>query len=230
MKVVISCYIAISLILVLSNSCKTRSGAIKDEEGIISYQINYLDETIGGYSSGILPQKMESRFKKGKVKNTIEGALGFFSLINISDLEEMTNTTFLKFIDKKYVYIGKKKEPPCCFTGFKEMEIEFTDNTKQIIDYTCQEAIATFPGTDRQSFSVYYTTDINCYKPNATGPFRDIPGILMEFHAFLGSTEVIMVAEKYQSEKIPDKEFIIPKHYKEINKNELENILHALLE
>ena len=31
--------------------------------------------------------------KKGMVKNSIEGALGFFSLVNISDLDEMTNTT-----------------------------------------------------------------------------------------------------------------------------------------
>jgi GLPGLI family protein len=230
LKFATSSYIAISLILVLFNSCKKRSESIKDDEGIIFYHINYLDETIGGYSSGILPQKMESRFKKGKVKNTIEGALGFFSLINISDINEMTNTTCLKFIDKKYVYKGKKKESPCCFAGFKDMDIEFTDNTKQIINYTCQEAVITFPETDRQSFSVYYTTDIKCNKPNATGPFREIPGILMEFHAILGPTEVIMIAEKFQSESIPDKEFIIPKHYKEINKKELENILNALLE
>lgn len=230
MKVAFSSYIAICLILVSSNSCQNRSEILKDEEGIIYYRINYLDATVGGYSAGILPQKMESRFKKGKVKNTIEGALGFFSLINISDIDEMTNTTFLKFIDKKYVYKGKKKEPPCCFAGFRDMEVEFTDNTKQIINYTCQEAVVSFPGTDRESFSVYYTTDIKCNKPNATGPFREIPGILMEFRAILGTTEVTMIAEKYQSENIPDKEFIIPKHYKEINKNELENILNALLE
>lgn len=229
MKVSISGYIAIGLILILFNSCKKWSKDTKEDEGIIYYHINYLDETIGSYSSRILPQKMESQFKKGKVKNTIEGALGFFSLINLSDLDEMTNTTFLKFIDKKYVYKGRKKEPPCCLAGFKDMDIEFTDNTKQIINYTCQEAIISFPGTDRQSFSVYYTTDINCEKPNATGPFREIPGVLMEFHAILGTTEVVMIAEKYQSEIIPDKEFITPKHYKEISKNELENILNALL-
>jgi len=230
LKVSFSSYIAICLILVVFNSCKYRSAAIKEDEGIIFYHINYLDDKVGGYSAGILPQKMESRFKKGKVKNTIEGALGFFSLINISDIDEMTNTTFLKFIDKKYVYKGKKREPPCCFAGFQEMEIEFTDNTKQIINYICKEAVVSFPGTDRQGFSVYYTTDIKCNKPNATGPFREIPGIMMEFRAILGTTEVIMIAEKFQSENIPDKEFIVPKHYKEINKNELENILNALLE
>jgi hypothetical protein len=52
----------------------------------------------------------------------------------------------------------------------------------------------------------------------------------MEFHATLGDANVIMVAEKYVPERIPDKEFIISKHYTEINKNELENILNALLD
>lgn len=230
MKINISWYIIAGLILLTIHSCEKRSGTIENDEGIIYYGITYMDETIGSYTAGILPQKMESRFKKGKVKNTIEGALGFFSLINISDLEEMTNTTFLKFIDKKYVYKGKKKEPPCCFAGYNGMEIDFTDNTKQIINYSCKEAIITFPNTGRQSFSVYYTTDIKCEEPNATGPFKEIPGILMEFHAILGATEVIMIAEKYQAETIPDKEFLVPKHYMEISKNELESILNALLD
>jgi GLPGLI family protein len=230
LKVSFSILLITSLILIVTNSCNKHRGAFREDQGIISYKINYLEETVGGYAAGILPQKMESRFKNGKVKNTIEGALGFFSLINISDLDEMTNTTFLKFIDKKYVYKGKKKEPPCCFAGYKDMDIKFTDNTKEIINYTCQEAVVSFPNNGRQGFSVFYTMDIKCEKPNATGPFREIPGILMEFHAILGTTEVVMMAEKYQSVNIPDKEFMIPKHYKEINKNELESILNALLD
>jgi GLPGLI family protein len=230
LKFLVPRYIVLCLLLVIIHSCKKRPPDTRPEEGIIVYQINYMDETVGGYSSGILPQKMESRFKGGMVKNTIEGALGFFSLINISNIEEMTNTTFLKFIDKKYVYRGKKKEPPCCFGGLEGMEIKFTNSTKQILNYTCQEAIVTFPGTAKESFPVYYTTEINFDDPNATSPFKEIPGILMEFHATLGQTMVIMVAEKFLPVIVPDKEFIIPKHYKEINKNELENILNALLE
>jgi GLPGLI family protein len=218
------------LVLVISLSCKKRSADEIPDEGIIVYNINYMEESVGNYSAGILPHKMESRFKKGMVKNSIEGALGFFSLVNVSDLNEMTNTTFLKFIDKKYVYHGKKKEPPCCFAGLDGMDIEFTEGTKQIINYTCNEAIVTFPGTDRKSFAVYYTTEINFDEPNAVGPFKDIPGILMEFHANLGATSVLMVAEKYIPGTIPEKEFILPRNYKEINKHEFEDIMNALLE
>lgn len=229
LKLAIIRYLTFCLLPVLTYSCK-KSPDTRPEEGIIIYKIHYFDESINGYSKGLLPQQMVSRFKNNKVKNTIEGALGFFCLINISDLEEMTNTTSLKFIDKKYVYRGKKKEPPCCFSGFENVEIEFTDVTKNIINYSCHEAVVSFPGTTRKSFPVYYTTEINIDEPNATSPFKEIPGILMEFHAIIGKTRVIMVAEKYLPEKIADKEFIVPRHYKEVDKEELENILNALLE
>jgi GLPGLI family protein len=173
---------------------------------------------------------MESRFKDGMVKNSIEGALGFFSLVNITDLHDMTNTTLLKFIDKKYVYKGKRKEQQCCFLGLDGIDIKFTDSTKRILNFTCNEAIVSFPGTNKESFAIYYTTDINFDKPNALSPFKEVPGILMEFHASLGGANVNIVAEKYLPGKIPDKEFTLPRNYKEINKDELENIMNALLE
>jgi GLPGLI family protein len=222
-------YLAFSLVLITNVSCKKILHKTESEQGTIIYQINYIDNGVGNYSESILPHRMESRFKDDMVKNSIEGALGFFSLVNISDHNEMTNTTLLKFIDKKYVYRGKRKELPCCFMGLEGMEIEFTDSTKRIINFTCNEAIVTFPGTNRKSFAVYYTTEINFNDPNALSPFKDIPGILMEFHATLGGTSVKIVAEKYVPGKIPDKEFSLPKNYKEIDKEELENIMSALL-
>lgn len=229
MKFLSSRYLVFCLVLITNLSCKKRLYEKVPEQGTIIYSINYLEKTVGNYSEGILPHRMEYHFKDGLVKNSIEGALGFFSLVNIADLDEMTNTTLLKFIDKKYVYKGKRKEPPCCFMDLDEMEIKFTDSTKRIINYTCNEAIVSFPGTGRQSFPIYYTNEINFEKPNAISPYKEIPGILMEFHATLGGTSVVVVAEKYIPGKIPDKEFSLPRNYKEINKNELEDIMIALL-
>jgi len=223
-------YLAICLILIISISCKKISHRTVSEQGTIVYNISYREGKVGSYSEGILPHKMESRFKDGMIKNSIEGALGFFSLVNISDLDEMTNTTLLKFIDKRYVYKGKRKEIPCCFMNMDGMDIKFTDSTKRILNFTCNEALITFPGTDRKSFPVYYTTEIQFDEPNALSPFKEIPGILMEFQASLGGTFVNVVAEKYVPGKIPDKEFSVPRNYKEIDKDEFENIMNALLD
>jgi GLPGLI family protein len=229
LKLLASRYLVFCLVLIINLSCTRRSYEKAPEQGTIVYAIEYLDP-VGNYSDGILPHRMEASFKDGMVKNSIEGALGFFSLINITDLDEMTNTTLLKLIDKKYVYRGKRKEPPCCFMGLDGMDISFTENTKRILNFKCNEAIVSFPGSKRESFPVFYTTEINFNDPNALSPFKEIPGILMEFHAILGNTNVLVVAEKYVPGKVPNKVFSIPRNYKEINKNELEDIMNAILE
>jgi len=218
------------MLLVVAFSCKRKPHEEKSDEGIIEYRIIYPDDKIGSVSPSLLPQTMEVKFKKDKLKNTIEGAMGFFSLINITDLNELTNATFLKFIDKKYVYIGQKKEKPVIMTPLEGMKITFTDETKEIIGLTGKKAIVSFPGTDNDSFPIYYTTEINVKNPNITSPYKDIPGVLLEFRANLGQSEIHMIAEKYKTENLPDKEFHFPRNYREISKQDMERILNALLE
>ena len=222
-------YILIFLIGVIAFSCK-RKAPEPDNQGIIEYKIIYLQDGIGNYSSGILPQSMTMTYRGDKIKSSIEGAMGFFHLVNIADLSEYTNTTFLKFIDKRYVYSGKKKEDPCCIGLQNSLEITFTDNTKEILGYSCKEAIVSFPETDRHSFPVYYTTEIDIKKPNSTSPFKEIPGVLMEFQTTLGQSDIMMVAEKVRQVAIPEKEFELLQNYKTVNKIEMESIFNALLE
>ena len=72
-------------------------------EGKIRFDISYAQNEVGGYSTTVLPRHMVMEFSNDKVRNTIEGGLGFFSLVNVSDLRNYQNTTWLKFIDKKYI-------------------------------------------------------------------------------------------------------------------------------
>ena len=217
------------LVILLAFSCKKKpKGEIA--QGIIEYKIVYIQTEIGNFSTGILPQTMEVAFKGSKVKNTIEGALGFFHLINIADLDKMTNTTFLKFIDKKYVYYGSKNEEPCCFGHFDDLNIDITKETKEILGFECTKAIATFDDSGKESFPVYFCTELGLQDPNATSPFKDIPGVLMEFRTKLGNSDIIMVAQKYENMAINDKEFDHPNNYTEVNRVEMETIFNALLE
>jgi GLPGLI family protein len=202
---------------------------VGNNEGIIEYRIIYLQDKVGGYSSAVLPQSMIIQFSKGKLKTTIDGALGFFRLVNIADLHELRNITYLKFLDKKYIYIGKKKERACCF-GFPEnMKIEFSGNTKEVAGFHCEEAIASFPDSKTESFTIYYTNEIKVKKPNATSPYYQIPGVMMEFNTSMGDARMRVIAQVYKPVRIPDKEFSIPDGYRPVSKSEIENILHALM-
>lgn len=156
--------------------------------------------------------------------------MGFFSLINIVDLDDVTTATFLKFIDKKYAFLGQKNEGPCCIKQFEGMTITNTNETKEILGFIGRKAIISFPETNNESFPVYYTTEIKLKNPNISSPYKDIPGVLLEFRAILGQSEIQIIAENYYAEYLPDKEFHFPRNYKEISKHEMEKIINALLE
>lgn len=218
------------MIIVGTFSCKKRPSEAKTDCGVIEYSIIYLDDKIGSFSTGVLPQTMVMKFKKDKLKNSIVGAMGFFSLINIANLNDMTSATFLKFIDKKYSYLGQKNEEPCCLTPYEGMTITYTDETKEILGFTGQKALISFPKSDNESFAIYYTTEIKVKNPNILNPYKEIPGVLLEFRANLGQSEINLVAENYYAENLPDKEFHFPRNYKEISRHEMEKIINALLE
>ena len=73
-------------------------------EGRIEFKITYEQQEIGGYSASLLPSKMTMEFRDNMVKNTIQGGMGFFNLVNVSDLNNYQFITYLKFIDKKYIF------------------------------------------------------------------------------------------------------------------------------
>ena len=198
-------------------------------EGQIKFSISYEQSRVGGYSTTILPREMIVEFSNDMVKNTIEGGLGFFSLVNISDIRNYQNTTWLKFIDKKYIYEGGKKESSCCFGMLDGMKLEFTDDIKEIAGLECMHAVARFPDNGIEPFDIWYTEELGLYNPNGNTPFKDIPGVLLEFNTLMGNTNMHMVATGFDAQHIPQKHFQPPKNYRPVSKAEMESILNALM-
>ena len=210
-------------------SCKREAAVSGRDEGIVKFNVTYLQDKVGGYSQSVLPQSMIIHFKDNQMKTSVEGALGFFRLVNIADLNDHRNTTYLKFLDKKYIFKGQKRETACCFGVLDDMEIEFTGKTKSIAGFHCEEAIASFPESGYESYSIYFTREIDLKKPNATSPYREIPGFMLEFNTTMGSANMRLVAESYKPEQVDDEEFTPPAGYRPVSKKEIENILQALM-
>jgi GLPGLI family protein len=222
-------YLPLTLLVLLLVNCR-REKAPALTEGRIEFQITYGQQEVGGYSASLLPAKMTMEFRDNMVKNTIQGGMGFFNLVNLSDLNNYQFITYLKFIDKRYIYKGDKNETPCCFALMDGMDIEFTRQTKEIIGFDCKKAIASFPDGSIESFDIWYTEDLQLDKPNGNTPFRKIPGVLLEFNTIMGNANMHMVAMNCDVTRIPAKIFELPKNYKQVSKLEIETILNALLD
>ncbi len=221
-------YLILVLLTLLVVNCKKKPDSAV-LEGKIKYSISYDQEKVGGYSISILPKEMIMEFNKNKVRNSIEGGLGFFSLVHVSDLKYNKHTTWLKLIDKKYIYEGKKRESPCCFGMMEGMELEFTDSTKLIAGLDSKKVIASFPGNGMQPFDIWYTNELGLNNPNRKTPFQNIPGVLLEFNTFMGNINMHMIATKFDAQKILEKQFQPPENYRPVTKIEIETILNALM-
>ncbi len=222
-------YLTFTLLVILLVDCNRgkRPGL---SEGRIEYKITYEQQEIGGYSASLLPSKMTMEFRDNMVKNTIQGGMGFFNLVNVSDLNNYKFITYLKFIDKRYIFKGDKNEPPCCFGLMDGMDIEFTRQTKEIIGFDCRKAIASFPDDGIESFDIWYTEELQLDKPNGNSPFQKIPGVLLEFNTIMGNANMHMVAKSCDVTRIPVRIFELPKNYTQVSKLEIETILNALLD
>lgn len=222
-------YLILTLLVILLVDCsKVKRPGLA--EGKIEFKITYEQDEVGGYAASLLPSKMTMEFRDNMVKNTIQGGMGFFNFVNVSDLNNYRFITYLKFIDKRYIFEGKVNEPPCCFGRMDGMEIEFTRQSKEIIGFDCRKAVASFPDGSIESFDIWYTEDLELEKPNGNSPFEKIPGVLLEFNTIMGNTNMHMIAQNCDVTKIHAKVFDRPKNYTKVPKAEIETILNALLD
>lgn len=222
-------YLTLTLLVILLANCN-RGKKTGLTEGRIVFRITYEQQEVGGYSASLLPSKMIMEFRDNMIKNTIQGGMGFFNLVNVSDLNNDRFITYLKFIDKKYIFKGDKNDTPCCFGRMAGMDIEFTKQTKEIIGFNCRKAIASFPDGHIESFDIWFTEDLQLDKPNGNSPFQKIPGVLLEFNTIMGNANMHMVAKNCDVTRVSARIFELPKNYTQVSKLEIETILNALLD
>jgi len=110
------------------------------------------------------------------------------------------------------------------------MEITFLPDSKEIAGFTASSALISFPGKDRSSFVVYYTDEIPIKNPNASNPFHEIKGVLLEFQLYFHNLEMLLTANKLEFKPLSKKEFTPPDDFKPIPRSEMERIIGLLLE
>lgn len=116
----------------------------------------------------------------------------------------------------------------CCFDPMDGMIIKETEETKQIAGFLCKRALVTLPSSG-DTFSIYYTNEITLRHPNATNPYKEIKGVLMEFELQLLHLKMRFVADKYT--KLEGEIECKPeKTSKEVSRNQMTQILNKLMD
>ncbi len=221
--------ILVIVLLVLTCSDKEKSDDIT--QGIIVYNVSYLENTMAkSIPVNLLPKKMTLKFKDDKSNIGIEGFMGLFAVNIITDHKRGTSTTLMKVIGNKYKYESAPDESSVFFSEIPGMKIELRRGLKELATLVCKRGRVSFPSSEMEPFMFYYTNKVRILNPNQGNPYTTVDGVLMKFQVKLNKLRMELTADKVTEETIANDEFKIPDGYKKVSKKDMEDILGTLME
>lgn len=222
-------FIVFSLVLLLTNCQEPAKNT--NNQGVITYAINYPEEITNQSFASFLPEKMISIFKDNHYKVNLSGEFNFYNLEYISRSQGDTCYTLFKIFDRKLFYPQSEEGTLFLFQDNDQPHIEFFgDSLKTIAGINCSKAIASFNNGNVSKVELYYTEELGFGHTNANTPFNEVPGTLMQFSIMFQGLKLSMVAESVNYKKIDSDEFLVPKNYKRTTRNEIKDIVSSLIQ
>lgn len=221
-----SVLLLITGIAVFFSSCRELTDEKYISEGIIEFKIEYPYSEDNSLLVGLLPDKLLVKFKDNKVALDMTGGMGMFRIILISNPETETATQMVKMLNKKFAIEYSKQDVDKLFEDqFAIKDIEFINGQDSLIGgYNCKKAIA-HCSIPKRSYTIYYTEDMNIKNPNWANPYKAISGMLMDYPIKMYNIEMHLTNPVVIKEDIDDSLFVLPKDYKLITKEEMDNLL-----
>ncbi len=201
------------------------SASAKEFSGVITYKINYEGEMLNDQMKSMMPKTMTLTVKGNKAK--VEMITGMGKTINITNGDEHTTTTMMDMMGKKYAFRSTTEEINKDMEGSDNINVEYTNDTKDILGYTCKKAIIHMKGEDEGDMTVYYTSELGGKELNFDNPqFKDIDGLMLEYEIANPKAGFTMhfIATNVEKKKVSDKEFAIPDDYEVKTRDEIKTM------
>jgi len=219
-------FLPVFVFFILVFACRQDKKSKMIEVKVLEYHVEYVDDVAGSVPTSILPEKMSLIFYDQKALTTIEGFLGQFSLSYLADLKKQRVVTMLKLFDRNFYYQGEEGELPAGIVSFEDMIIEKTGDSAMIMDFMARKYIVRAGEID--SKEIWSTEEIDIRNPNIITPYREIPGVLLQFYSQLSVLKMHLVIEKYQEKTISEDMMQVPDSFKRISKSTMEKTLEEL--
>lgn len=204
-----------------STSQTTKSSLL---EGSIDYAVEVIN--LDHPMAGMAPGSATVKFKNNKLQVEMS-AMGIFTTVFISDPDRHTLTQMVSFMDIKNACIENEKDLNEEFKSY-ELNMEETDETKEIAGYKCKKSLASLKGNPKDVFEIYYTEELGLESLNHIGPYHKINGMLMEYRIKKFGLELRLKATSVKKEIVKDEIFEVPSHYKIVTPAEMQVLFEDL--
>lgn len=198
----------------------------KPFEGVITYKITYPEADLTPEVMNMMP-KVTTSMIKGNMMKTMMSMGGMGKQSTIINSEDMNSVTLLDMMGQKFAIVIPKEELMNEIGEF-ETSVTYTDETKEVAGLACKKAIVAAKNTatgEEMEVVAWFTEKYEVGKINIDNPlFKDIEGLLLEFEIEQKGLVMKFTATDVKKKKINDSEFEVPEGYKEVTKEELQNM------
>lgn len=210
-------------------SCKNINISGGKNEGVIEYDIKYLQSDKENPLISLLPTTLVYKYKDDKIMQKIEGWMGVFHLAGIVRSNENYKAGYMKILGEKYVFETTIDGVSFGFDPYKKMVLKPTDSVKIIAGLKCKGVEVYLNDSTRPSFMIYYTDEIKIKNPNCHNPYKDIKGVLMEYRMSFQKIPMKLTARKVSYESVPEDEFVVPDGYQHVTLEKMQEVINNLM-
>lgn len=108
-----------------------------------------------------------------------------------------------------------------------DVDVEVSDEIKEIAGYTCKKAVVRLKDGEAKGMemTVYFTDELGSGMMNYNNPiYKDVQGVMMEYSIDENDIKMKFTAISVTKKKIGDEEFEIPDGYNVMNMSDFENM------
>lgn len=193
----------------------------KDFTGVVVYNITYDMENMDPQMASYLPKTMKLSIKAPMSRSEI--VMGMGTTISIFNSDTRSGVTVMDMMGQKIAVKVTSDDVAEEFDTAGDVVVTKTDETKEILGYTCHKATVKAPEMD-EDMIVYYTEELSSGLENSDNPlFQDIDGMMLEFSMNQNGMKMHFTAVNIDKKKVPDTDFEIPEGYEEISKDEMKS-------
>lgn len=188
-------------------------------DGIVTYNIVVSTGSKETKAADLMDGAVQKVIFKGtQTRTELKSILG--TTVTLHDTRSGAAVILNDYGDQKILIRLAKADYEDRNKKYAGMKFELKNDTKKILGYTCNLAVATLK--DGSTFKVYYTTDLVFQNKDYGMQFQSLPGFPLEYESELGSLKVTYVADKISFEPVTAALFDIPKTgYREMSYEEV---------
>jgi len=216
--------------ILFNNSCNSGLFDTRISQGTIEFEVTYPDLDPDDMLAGLMPDKMNMKFKDNVFNSELSAGMGMFKTNFISNSNDYKLVNSVKLINKKYATELDKDGVKKANKKFENVSIIKMEETKMIAGFNCKKALVVFENIDANDMYVYYTDEIKFEDPNWSTPFKDINGMLLEYTMEKFDIRMKFTATNVAKAELEESDFTLPEDYEMIPHEDLEKEINSIFE